>query len=102
MSEKKIDLRDLLKDLTQLELFDLRKKVETELSEYQSREKQKAFFIKQGGVDERYFAELKNAHQAIREMLDDHELFQDNVGVSLGIKYISLEEWKRLCEDLNY
>jgi len=100
--EKKVDLRDLLKDLTQLELFDLRKKVEDELTDYSKREKRKAFYIKQGSIDERYFAELKNVHLAIREMLDDHELFQDDVSVTLGIKYISLEEWKRVCEDLNY
>jgi hypothetical protein len=102
MSEKKGDLRDLLKDLTQLELFDLRKKVEDELTDYSKREKRKAFYIKEGMVSDRYFAELKNAHLAIREMLDNHELFQDNHAVMLGIKYISLEEWKRVCEDLNY
>jgi len=102
MSEKKGDLRDLLKDLTQLELFDLRKKVEDELVTYGQREKRKTFYIKEGSVNDRFFAELKNAHLAIREMLDNHELFQDNHTVTLGIKYISLEEWKRLCEDLNY
>jgi hypothetical protein len=99
---EKIDLRDMLKDLTQLELFDLRKKVEDEITDYGKREKRKTFYIKQGVMDERFFAELKNAHLAIRDLLDDHELFQDTVTVTLGIKYISLEEWKRLCEDLNY
>ena len=98
---EKIDLRDMLKDLTQLELFDLRKKLEDEISDYSKREKRRAFVIKRG-LDERFFAELKNAHLEVRQMLDDHELFQDNLSVTLGMKYISLEEWKRLCEDLNY
>lgn len=87
-----------LKDLTQLELFDLRQKVNDELTDYSNREKKKAFAIKQTFQDTRYFSKKPQAHAAVIEMIDDDALFDDNA-VECLIVYLSTEEWKQLCED---
>ena len=89
-----------LKDLTQLELFDLRQKVNDELADYGNREKKRAFAIKQTGQDSRYFSKRLKAHTAILEMIQEETLFDDNA-VVCAIVYISTEEWKELCEDLD-
>ena len=88
-----------LKSLTQLELFDLRQKVNDELVDYGNREKKKAFCVNEKGVSTRYFSKMPQAHAAVIDLIDDGMLFTDTYVVCSTV-YLSTEEWKQLCEDL--
>jgi hypothetical protein len=87
-----------LKDLTQLELFDLRQKVNNELVSYEKREKKPAYTIKQRDQDTRYFAYCKAAYEALQELVDDREMFE--IVTECSVTFLTTEEWKELCEDL--
>lgn len=93
---EKIDL----KNLTQLELLELREQVKYEINSYGNREKKPAYTIKQLNQNNRYFSKKKNANSAIMEMIDDDCVFSNDYTI-FTISYLTTEEWKELCEDLS-
>ena len=89
-----------LKELTQLELLELRSKLNDELADYGNREKKKAYCINERGVSTRYFSKKNKAHAAVIDLIDDDGLFT-NTDVECSIVYVTTEEWKEICEDLD-
>ena len=87
-----------LKDLTQLELLDLRQKVNDELDEYSNREKILTCTIKQKYEDTRYFMKCKNAYQALLELIDEQDVFDLDTQCCLTL--LTVDQRKKLCEDL--
>jgi len=87
-----------LKNLTQLELLELRHNLEEEIQTYSNREKKMTWVISQNNLDTRYFSKRLPAYTALQEMLEEEEIFENDTKCS--IQYLTTEEWRNLCEDL--
>lgn len=86
-----------LSKMTQLELLDLRFKIQQELDNYANREKTKVFAIFIEFTGTRYFIKEENALKAIAEMTEEKAFFS---GDKVEIKTAYLDNSNiEICED---
>jgi hypothetical protein len=89
-----------LSKLTQLELLDLRMKVNQEIESYSNRDKIKVFrvFLQFDGA--KCFYQKENAIKYLIGMIENDEVYDENDNeVKLTVGYYSIAECEKLCED---
>ncbi len=89
-----------LSKMTQLELLDLRMKVNQELENYSNREKTKVCKIFVEYLGTRYFLKPVNAFKALTEMISQGEFFNGHGDVLIGNKFMDNASLD-ICEDYN-
>jgi hypothetical protein len=87
-----------LKNMTQMDLLDLRMKVNQEIEGYENRSKTKVYtvFISFDGT--KYFLKKENAIQYLKECIEDDLLFDGNE-VKCHEKYLNDAEIESYCQD---
>jgi hypothetical protein len=87
-----------LSKMTQMELLDLRMKVNQELDNYSNREKTKVCSIFVEFLGTRYFLKPENALKVLKEMIEEGAFFNDHDEVHIGNKFLDNAALD-ICED---
>jgi hypothetical protein len=89
-----------LKGLTEMQLLDLRKKINDELESYKDRGKTKVFTVFIAFEGTKYFLEKDNALEYLNECIGYDMVFDGN-DVTLSQKFLNEAEVKNFCQDYN-
>lgn len=87
-----------IKELTQSELFDLRKEINRELELYDSRKKIKVYSIYITVLGTKYFIKKENAYKYLMESIKDDFIF-DSDATKCQEVYLNDAEVKEYCDD---
>lgn len=86
-----------LEDFTELELFELRSKINKELETYQDRSKIMVYKVDQEFGEHAYFINKENAIELIQELINYDELFNNKTEITT--RFLTESEAKAWCRD---
>jgi hypothetical protein len=92
-------LREDLKNMTKLELLDLRKEVNEAISGYDNREKTKVFTVFIQFTGTKYFLKKETAIQYLKDCIEEESIFENGNETKCGYAFLNDAEVMEYCED---